>query len=81
MTLKTLVIVDVWDSMTDSKYKINSQKEFVKQCQKAFDKATDECNKFTNPDDPNVILPMQVLLVTRNVLVQEEEKLAKIERI
>lgn len=60
-----------------SEYKIKSQESFIKTCQKAFDKATVECNKFTNPDDPKLILPMQALLVTRNVLVQEEEKLEK----
>lgn len=63
----------------ETEYRINSQRAFVKMCQKAFDKATAECDKFTNPDDPNLLLPMQVLLTTRNVLIQEEEKLTKME--
>ena len=58
-----------------SEYKIKSQEAFVATCQKAFDKAIVECDKFTNPDDPNLILPMQALFTVRNVLVQEEEKL------
>ena len=60
-----------------SEYKIKSQEAFVVICQKAFDKAILECDKFLNPDDPKLILPMQALSVVRNVLVQEEEKLEK----
>lgn len=60
-----------------SEYKITSQEHMVNLAEKAYDKAMAAVNKFTDPDDPNLIEPLMVMTTMMNVWREQSELLEK----